>query len=106
MEHSLDEFQHRTFGKSYGFEWHTTWRPTEMPHVYVGVFFLMNAGTRNVVLEREAPQTDGTVGLALQRAVSLAEHVAAQLRAAVERGDDAVRALRILWDSEHLVMPV
>jgi|GEM_PF-6966110 len=106
MEHSLDNFQHRTFGASHGFVWHTIWRPTGMPHEYVGFFFLMNAGTRDVVLEREAPLTDGTAGLALQRAIALAEDVAAQLRIAIDRGDDAVRALRILWDSEHLARPV
>lgn len=106
MEHSLDAFQHRSFGESHGFSWRATWRPFGVPGVYVGAFFLMNAGTRDVVLEREAPQTDGTEGLAMQRAVALAQDVAGQLRAAIEKGDDAVRALRILWDSEHLARPI
>lgn len=106
MKHSLDDFKHRTFGESHGFSWRATWRPTEIPLVYVGAFFLMNAGTRDVVLEREARRHDGTEGLALQRAVSLAEEVAGQLRMAVEKGDDAVLALRIVWDSEHLARPV
>lgn len=106
MEHNLDACRQRTFGDIHGFSWRATWRPTEEPDRYVGAFLLMNAGTYDVVLEREAPRTDGTVGLALQRAVSLAHEVAAQLRAAIERGDDAVRSLRILWDSEHLARPI
>lgn len=106
MEHSLDTFKQRTFGQIHGFAWRATWRPTETAGVYVGAFVLLNAGTRDMVLETEAPRTDGSVGLALRRAVALAEEVARQLRIAVRRGDDAVRALRILWGSEHLVWPV
>jgi hypothetical protein len=105
MEHSLDEFKHRTFGEFRGFSWRATWRPTETPGVYVGAFLLMNAGTRDVVLEREAPLNDATEGLALQRAALLAQEVAGQLRVAIDQGDEAVRALRILWDSEHLARP-
>jgi hypothetical protein len=106
MEHNLDDFKHRSFGDSHGFSWGATWRPTEHPGVYVGFFFLMNAGTHDVVLEREAPRTDGTAGLAMQRAVALAEEVASQLRAAIEKSEQAVLALRILWSSEHLEQPV
>jgi hypothetical protein len=106
MEHNLDDFKHRSFGESHGFAWRATWRPIDIPPAYVGFFFLMNAATGDIVLEREAPQTDGTAGLAMQRAVALAEEVAAQLRIAVGKGEEAVRALRILWSSEHLAPPV
>lgn len=106
MEHSLDDFRHRTFGEIHGFLWRATWRPTEMPEIYVGAFLLMNKATHEVVLEREAPRTDGTTGLALQRAATLAEEVAGQLRVALYRGDEAVYALRVLWDYEHLAQPV
>lgn len=104
--HSLDTCMHRTFGDIHGFSWRATWRPTGLPDVYVGAFLLMNAGTSDVVVERDAPCTDGTEGEAVQRAVCLAQEIARQLRIAIKRGDDAVRALRILWGSEHLVRPV